>query len=72
MGTLILSNGRISQNDIRWHWHIPQETSSQIKSAVDKKKHIPSNPVNTDTEGPIESVRINRVSTLNGLNLEKM
>ena len=51
---------------------IPQEISSQIKSAVDKIKHIPSNPVNTDTEGSIESVRINGVSALKGLNLEKM
>ena len=71
MGTLISSNGRISQNDIHC-WHIPQEISSQIKSAVNKIKHIPSNPVNTDTEGPIESVRINGVSTLKGLNLENM
>ena len=31
-----------------------------------------SNPVNTDTEGAIESVRINWVSVLSRLNLEKM
>ena len=31
-----------------------------------------SNPVNTDTEGAIESVRINGVSVLSRLNLEKM
>ena len=30
------------------------------------------NPINTDTEGKIESVRINRVSVLSELNLEKM
>ena len=30
-----------------------------------------SNPVNTDTEGAIESVRINGVSVLTGRNLEK-
>ena len=29
-------------------------------------------PVNTDTEGAIERVRINWVSVLSGLNLEKM
>ena len=29
-------------------------------------------PVNTDIEGAKESVRINKVSILNGLNLEKM
>ena len=29
-------------------------------------------PVNTDIEGARESVRINKVSILNGLNLEKM
>ena len=51
---------------------IPQEISSQVKSVVDKIKHIPSNSVNTDTEGPIESVCINGVSALKGLNLEKM
>ena len=33
---------------------------------------VQSNPVNTDTEGVIESVRINEVSVLSGLNLEKM
>ena len=31
-----------------------------------------SNPVKTDTEGAIESVRINGVSVLSRLNLEKM
>ena len=62
---------KMISNDIH-RWHIPQEISSQIKSAVDKIKHIPSNPVNTDTEGAIESVRINGVSALRGLNLEKM
>ena len=31
-----------------------------------------SNPVNTDTEGTIERVRINGVSLLSVLNLEKM
>ena len=31
-----------------------------------------SNTVNTDTKGVIESVRINKVSVLSGLNLEKM
>ena len=30
------------------------------------------NPVNKDTEEPIESVRINGVSLSSGLNLEKM
>ena len=49
-----------------------KKSHHKIRSAVDKIKHIPSNPVNTDTEGPIESVRINRVSALRGLNLEKM
>ena len=29
-------------------------------------------PTNTDTEGVIESVHINKVSILSGLNLEKM
>ena len=33
---------------------------------------VRSNSVNTDTERPIESVRINGVSVLGGLNLEKM
>ena len=33
---------------------------------------IQSNSVNTDTEGGIESVRINGVSVLSRLNLEKM
>ena len=32
---------------------------------------VQSNPVNTDAEGAIESVRINRVCVLSGLNLEK-
>ena len=30
------------------------------------------NPINTDTDGAIESVPINGVSALGGLNLEKM
>ena len=30
-----------------------------------------ANPINTDTEGAIESVRINRMSVLSGFNLEK-
>ena len=33
---------------------------------------IQSNPVNTDIEGSVESVCINEVSVLSGLNLEKM
>ena len=33
---------------------------------------VQSHPVNTDTEGVIESVHINGVSVLSGLNLEKM
>ena len=33
---------------------------------------LQSNPVNTGTEGAIESVHINGVSVLSGLNLEKM
>ena len=33
---------------------------------------VQSNPVNADTEWAIESVRINRVSVVSGLNLEKM
>ena len=35
-------------------------------------KLIQSNSVNTDTEGATESVCINGVSVLSGLNLEKM
>ena len=35
-------------------------------------KVVQSNPVDTDNEGAIESVRINGVSVLSGLNLEKM
>ena len=34
--------------------------------------HIQPIPVNTDTDGAIESVRINRVFVSSGLNLEKM
>ena len=33
---------------------------------------IQSDPVNTDIEGSVESVRINEVTVLSGLNLEKM
>jgi len=33
---------------------------------------IQSDLVNTDIEGSVESVRINEVSVLSGLNLEKM
>ena len=33
---------------------------------------VQSNSVNKDTEGAIESIRINRVSVLSGLNLEQM
>ena len=33
---------------------------------------LQSNPVNIGTEGAIESVHINGVSVLSGLNLEKM
>ena len=36
------------------------------------ENEIQSNPVNTDIEGAKESVRINGVSVLSGLNLEKM
>ena len=36
------------------------------------KSLIQSNAVKTDSEGGIESVRINGVSVLSGLNLEKM
>ena len=32
---------------------------------------VQANLVNTDTEGAIESVRVNGVSVLSGLNLEK-
>ena len=35
-------------------------------------KKLQSNPVNPDTEGVIESVRINGVSVLSGLNFKKM
>ena len=34
--------------------------------------NIQSNPVNKDTEGAIESVRINGVSVFNGSSSEKM
>ena len=33
---------------------------------------VKTNPVDTNNEGAIESVRIHRVSALGGLNLEKM
>ena len=36
------------------------------------ENEIQSNPVNTDIEGSVESARINGVSVLSGLNLEKM
>ena len=36
------------------------------------ENEIQSNPVNTDIEGSVESVRINGVCVLSGLNLEKM
>ena len=35
-------------------------------------RRLRSEPVLSDTEGVIESVRINKVSVLSGLNLEKM
>ena len=37
-----------------------------------RSEPVLSNPFNKDTEGVIESVRINKVSVLSGLNLEKM
>ena len=40
--------------------------------SVTPDKDIQSNPLNTNSEGTIESVRINRVPVLSGLNLEKM
>ena len=36
------------------------------------KMHIQWNPINTDTDGTYHSVRVNRVSVLSGLNLEKI
>ena len=36
------------------------------------RQEMQSKPINTDTEGATESVHINRVSVLSGLNLEKM
>ena len=44
-----------------------------MKSLFRQKKNvIQSNPVSTDTLGAIESVLINGVSLLSGLNLEKI
>ena len=40
--------------------------------SVTRDKDIQSNPVNTNTEGAIESDRIDRMPVLSGLNLEKM
>ena len=34
--------------------------------------HIQCNYINTDTDGTCHSVRVNRVSVLSGLNLEKI
>ena len=36
------------------------------------KMHIQWNYINTDTDGTCHSVRVNRVSVLSGLNLEKI
>ena len=40
--------------------------------SVTRDKDIQSNPVNTNTEGAIESIRIYGMPVLSGLNLEKM
>ena len=43
-----------------------------LKQATNFQTKLQSNPVNMDSEGAIESVHINRVSVISGLNLEKM
>ena len=45
---------------------------SILKQATNFQNKLQSNPVNTDSEGAIESVHINGVSVLSGLSLEKM
>jgi len=44
------------------------------KTSLIKKSpnYIQSNPINTDTEGAIEKVCINRMSVLSGFNLKKV
>ena len=52
---------------------IPRKFQRAAKIAVETfQKSKGSEPVNTDTEGVKESVRINGLSVLSGLNLEKM
>ena len=47
--------------------------STGLKKRLSTKlKSLKSNPINTDTERAMESVRINGVSVLSGLHLEKL
>ena len=53
-------------------WVFVLVSVNNFKSDNTDIKVYTSNPVNTDTEGTIDKVRINGVSVLSGLNLEKM
>ena len=52
--------------------HINILTFIYVKIQLQKLMIVQPYPTNTDTEGVIESVHINKVSILSGLNLEKM
>ena len=60
-----------SLNPLVYCWKM-KEIKRAVKNTVTQSCCLQSYPDNTDTEGTIESVCINRVSATSGLNLEKM
>ena len=60
-----------SLNPLVFCWKM-KEIKRAVKNTVTQSCCLQSNSDNTDTEGAIESVCINGVSAINGLNLEKM